>query len=166
MSTRNPINVHEQLLPGLGQRFDVELDEQDTITVVALRNGRRQLTRRLAGSDAPNAVIDLGREQAATVGALLLGAQFTDSHDGRVHDVDPVVVDTFNVTHDAPAVHRTPADALHQFGDDVVVLAIVRDHTPELVEPDLQLELCEGDRVVVAARRSRHHLVARTLTGS
>lgn len=162
----NTINVYEQPLPGLGQRFDLELDQHHTVTVIALRDGRRQLSHHATGEDTPHALIDLDRDQATTVGALLLGAQFSiDTAAGAEHN-DRVVVDTITVAHDAPAIDKTPSDALHEFGSHVVVLAVIRDQTPDIIEHDPQLALGEGDRVAVAARRSLHQAISHALTGS
>lgn len=161
----NTVNVYEQPLPGLGRRFDIILDTDHTLSVVALRDGHRQLTRHSGGDSLPTVVLDLDRDQAATIGALLLGAQFSLNPTGDVEPADRVVVDTITVTGGASAIGKTPDDALLGLGTDIVVLAVIRDHTPELVEHDPQLELGEGDRVAVAARRSHHHLVTRALTG-
>jgi TrkA domain protein len=161
----NTINVFEQPLPGLGRRFDLDLDGQHTLSVVVLRDGRRQVIRSVTGDDTPIAITDLDREQAATIGALLLGAQFSnDATSGPDHS-DRVVVDTIAVAHCAPAVGKTPSQAFDDCDHDAVVLAVIRDHTPELVERDPQLELGEGDRVAFAVRHSNHHRIAHALTG-
>ncbi len=140
----NTINVFEQALLGVGRRFDLELDGQQTLSVVALRDGRRQLIRHSARHDTP-AVTDPDRDQAATVGALLLEAQFSiGATDGVDDEADRVVVDTITVSPDAPAAGRTPDQAFAKSDHDVVVLAVIRDHTPELVELDPQFELSEA----------------------
>lgn len=162
----NSINVYEQALPGLGQRFELQLDEDHVLGMVALRNGRRQLTRRSVGEDDADTLIDLDRDQAVTIGALLLGAQFSVTSPLDTAPADEVIVETIPIADDAPAIGKSAREALSDFGSDVAVLAVIRDQTAEIVEHDPDLALCAGDRVAIAARRGRHAIIIRALNGA
>ncbi|WP_040494072.1 hypothetical protein [Ilumatobacter nonamiensis] len=162
----NSINVYEQPLPGLGQRFELQLDENHVLGMVALRNGRRQLTRRSVGDDDAATLIDLDRDQAVTIGALLLGAQFSVTSPDDTVPADQVIVQTITVADGAPAIGRSARETLGEFGSDVAVLAVIRDQTAEIVEHDPDLALCAGDRVAIAAHRGRHVSVIRALNGA
>jgi K+/H+ antiporter YhaU regulatory subunit KhtT len=162
----NSINVYEQPLPGLGQQFELHIDDRHILCVIALRDGRRQLAQRLAGEDATNMLIDLDRDQAATVGALLLGAQFTIAAAVDAEPDDQVIVDTITIPHESPAIGRSAVEFLGEFADDVVVLAVIRDHTRDIVENDPDLALGDGDRVAIAMRRRQHQAITQALTGS
>jgi Trk K+ transport system NAD-binding subunit len=81
-------------------------------------------------------------------GSLLLGTRFsidTDS-DGSVD------VTTVRFGAGSPAVGRTVSEIPMPPGSEAVVLAVVRDDTPQLLE-DMDERRCQpGDRLVVAAR--------------
>lgn len=162
----NSINVYEQALPGLGQCFELTLDGGHVLCVVALRDGRRQLARRTVGDDAIETLSNLDRDQSVTVGALLLGAQFSVMSPADAEPDDQVMVETITIADGAAAIGRSAGDALSELGSDVAVLAVIRDQTAEIVEQDPDLALCAGDRVAVAARRGRHDRIVRALNGT
>lgn len=162
----NSINVFEQPLPGLGQRFDVPLDEGNVLCVVALRDGGRQLAQRSIDDDAADTLIDLDRDQAVTIGALLLGAQFSVTSPVDAEPGDRVIVETITIAEDAPAIDRSAGEALSVFGRDVAVLAVIRDQTADIVERDLDLALRGGDRVAIAARGTCRSAIIRVLNGA
>ena len=69
------INVREQALPGVGQRFEIELSPGRQFVVVAHLDGQRSIGISEPGHD-PDEVdtTELTVEQSVMVGALLLGA--------------------------------------------------------------------------------------------
>lgn len=162
----NSINVYEQPLPGLGQQFELHIDDRRTLCVIALRDGRRQLARRSNGEETTDMLIDLDRDQAATVGALLLGAQFSIAASVDMEPADQVIVDTITIPHDSPAIGKSAVEALGEFARDVVVLAVIRDDTRDIVENDPDLALGGGDRVAIATRRRQHQAITRVLAGN
>lgn len=163
----NTLNVIEQALPGLGQRFEFRLDADHDLTVVALRDGERHLTILDRTDGEPvTSTIRLDPDQAVTLGALLLGARFTIESPDTSQRPGTVVVDTVAITAEAPALGLTPSAALERFATDAVVLAVIRDHSGEIIEDHLELELSEGDRVAIAVRRDQHRDAVDTLVGS
>lgn len=160
------INVTEEELPGLGQRFEFQLDARHDLTVVALRDGERQLTIVDRTDDTPvMATIRLDPDQAVTLGALLLGARFTIERPDTATRPGAVVVDTVAISARAPALGQTPSAALAQLDTDAVVLAVIRDRSGEIIEDHRTVELSEGDRVAIAVRPERHHDAIDTLAG-
>ncbi len=64
--------VHVQELPGIGKRYDIDLDRPDQrISVVVRSGGIRDLYVFASHSADPTAVIELTEEQARKVGAVL-----------------------------------------------------------------------------------------------
>ena len=64
--------VHVQELPGIGKRYDIDLDSPDQrISVVVRSGGIRDLYVFASSSADPTAVIELTEEQARKVGAVL-----------------------------------------------------------------------------------------------
>jgi TrkA domain protein len=136
------INVREQSLPGIGQRFEIDLDGGARVVVIAARDGGRVIEVTDASDEEPRPTVALSAEQAVMVGALLLGAQFSIdvTADERVAG-DAVLVDTVAVPAVSTAVGQRPSAILAPFGDDAVVLGVIRDQTPELVEDEVDAPL-------------------------
>ena len=160
------IHIREQKLPGIGHRYEFDVDAGRKVTVVVQHAGRREvgLVSRLA--EEPDAVVSLSQEQAVALAALLSGARFSidSTGDDRI-DADEVVVETVTLGPASTALGR-PAKDIGLTGDaEAAVLAVIRDETPELVE-DETTRLCQpGDRVVIAARRQHVAAVVRQLAG-
>jgi K+/H+ antiporter YhaU regulatory subunit KhtT len=72
------VHIREQELTGIGRRFDLDLEEGQTLMVVALRDGSRDIAVRERGDDQVLGSVRLDREQAVAVGSLLLGARFSE----------------------------------------------------------------------------------------
>ncbi len=90
------------------------------------------------------------------VGALLLGARFAIdvSEDPKVAG-DTVIVDTVRVLEGAPSVGHRPSELLVPWQPEAVLLGVIRDQTPEVVEYDGDRPLAAGDRVAIAARKDQ-----------
>lgn len=158
------MRVREERLPGIGMRYDLDLPDHRRLFVIAEPGGRRHLGLS-RGGDEPEWQVTLDQDRAVMVAALLLGARFTldTSHDDSVAS-DEVVVDTVELGPASPAIGKVlPEIALPDA--DAVVLAIVSDSTPELVEDDAAHRCLPGDRVVVAARGARIDELSRHLRG-
>ena len=160
------IHIREQKLPGIGHRYEFDVDAGRTVTVVVQHSGRREvgLVSRLA--EEPDGVVSLSQEQAVALAALLSGARFSiDSTRDDQIDADEVVVETVTLGPASPALGR-PAKDVRLTGDpEAAVLAVIRGETPELVE-DETTRLCQpDDRVVFAARRQHVAAVVRQLAG-
>ena len=160
------IHIREQKLPGIGHRYEFDVDAGRKLTVVVQHAGRREVgvASRLAGE--PEIVVSLSQEHAVALAALLSGARFSmDSTNDDKIDADEVVVETVTLGPTSPALGR-PCKDLRLTGDaEATVLAVIRDETPELVE-DEQTRPCQpGDRVVIAARRQNVAAVVRHLAG-
>ena len=154
------VHIREQDLPGIGRRFDLDLGDGQTFSVVARRDGGRDVAVRDSEADEPRASVHLEREQAVAIGSLLLGARFSRASSGHGRAVD---VSTVLLGVDSPAVGRIPAEIPLPTDSEAAVVAVVRDDTPQLLEDDRHRPCEPGDRLVIAARRDRmdevlHHL--------
>ena len=161
------INVREQALPGVGQRFEIELSPGRQFVVVAHLDGQRSIGISEPGHD-PDEVdtTELTVEQSVMVGALLLGARFAIdvSEDPKVAG-DTVIVDTVRVLEGAPSVRHRPSELLVPWQPEAVLLGVIRDQTPEVVEYDGDRPLAAGDRVAIAARKDQLDEVTAAFTG-
>ena len=68
-----------QELPGVGKRYDVDLQSaSQRCSVVVTRDGKRHLYVFTSRSDEPTAVLELTEDQARKIGAVLSGTFFHD----------------------------------------------------------------------------------------
>ena len=157
------VHIREHPLPGIGRRFDLDVEGGLTLIVVARRDGSRDIAVREQGADEPRRSVHLGRDQAVAVGSLLLGARFEGDESGGAHDRPAVDVATVVLGPASPAIGRVPAQVSLPGDTEGAVVAVARNDTPQLLEDDRDRPLEPGDHVVVAARADRldeviHHL--------
>lgn len=159
------ITIREQPLPGVGKRYEIDLSETRRLHVVAATDGGRWLGVAEAHDEDPP-IIELDREQATMIGALLLGARFSIdiSADPEVSG-DTAIVETVTIPEDAPSVGHRPSEVLGAAPQSAQVLGIIRHQTPELIEPDLDAPLRSGDEVAIAARFDQMAGTRELLTG-
>ena len=160
------IHIREQRLPGIGLRYELDVDAGRKLTVVVQYEGRREVGLGSRLADEPDAVVSLSEEQAVALSALLSGARFSieRTNDDRI-DCDEVVVETVTLGPGSPAIGR-PVNDIRLMGDaEATVLAVIRDDAPELVEDETARPSRPGDRVVIAARRQHLATVVRELAG-
>ena len=148
------MRIVEQALPGIGVRYEFDTGERGRLYVISRRDGRCEFGV-MADGDEPEVHVQLSRESVVTVAALLLGSRFSvDTRDDVWTSSDEVVVDVVEVEEGSPAIGRSKAE-LELDDPDAVVLAVMSDTTPDLVESETE-HLCQvGDRIVVAARGAR-----------
>ena len=158
--------MREQSLPGIGQRFEIDIGHDRRLVVIAARDGGRTIGVARADDDDLDGACTLTADQAFMAGALLLGARFSvDTRPPHGPGGDHVTVETVTIPTGAPSIGRRPSAVVESFGDDVVVLGIVRDVTPEVVEADPDAPLAPGDRVAIAGRPGLIAEATRSLTG-
>lgn len=153
--------VSEQVLPGIGIRYEIDLGTGEHLYVVASRDGHRQIGVRQDDDNDSHVVLD--QQTAVAVAALLLGARFTvDTRQEEWVNSDEVVVDQVELLDDSAVVGQTQAE-LTLADPEAVVLAVMSDTTPQLVESDTEYRCQPGDHVVVAARAARIDAVTAAL---
>jgi len=159
------VRVREQRLPGIGHRYDIQLDDGRHLFVVVQGDGRRAVGIGEPGAEQPDVTASLSQDQAVAVAAILTGARFSidTSEDDRVAG-DEIAVETIFLGAASPAVGRIPRDVADSAGPDVAILAVIRDETPDMVEDALTEPIRPGDRIVVAARREQVDTLVRRLT--
>ncbi|HVL07361.1 MAG TPA: TrkA C-terminal domain-containing protein [Acidimicrobiales bacterium] len=159
------VRVREQRLPGIGHRYDIELDDGRRLFVVVQGDGRRAVGIAEPGSDRPEVTVSLSQDQAVAAAAILTGARFSidTSEDDRIPG-DEVAVETIILGEASPAVGRVAREVADSAGPDVAILAVIRDETPDVIEDALTEPIRPGDRIVVAARREQVDTLVRRLT--
>jgi K+/H+ antiporter YhaU regulatory subunit KhtT len=145
------IRVREQHLPGIGMRYDLAIGDGQSVFVITDTRRRRYLGLVRDGGE-PEWQLELPPDHAVTLASLLLGARFTlDTRADEEVATDEVVVDTATLGPASPLLGLS-ADEVELPGEGAVLLAVISDSTPELVEDEAHYRCQPGDRVVVAGR--------------
>jgi len=145
------MRVSEQALPGIGMRYEIDVAKGRRLFLIARPDGRREIGV-MGEADEPETHVVLDQQGAVTIAALLLGARFTvDTRDEAWVSSDEVVVEVIALGEDSPAVGLYQAE-LELSDPEAVVLAVMSNTTPDLVESETEHRCQVGDRIVVAAR--------------
>jgi K+/H+ antiporter YhaU regulatory subunit KhtT len=148
------MRVVEQMLPGIGMRYEIDVGDARQLYVIVYRDGRRDIGV-MGSADEPEAHVALDPQAAVTIAALLLGARFTlDTSSDTWVSSDEAVVEVVELADDSPALGKYPGE-IELVDPEAVVLAVMSDSTPELVESETGHRALAGDRVVVAGRAAR-----------
>lgn len=159
------IRVSEQVLPGIGMRYEIDVAGGRQLFVIAHRDGRREIGV-MGEADEPETHVVLDQQDAVAIAALLLGARFTvDTRKEAWVSSDEAVVDVIELRAGSPVVGLSQAQ-LELADPEAVVLAVMSDATTELVESETDHRCQVGDRIVVAARATRIAHVTAALQGS
>jgi TrkA domain protein len=69
------VTVYESDLPGVGKKFEIELDDETTLVVVIHNTGKREVFRRVGDEDSTK-LFEISDQMARQVGSILEGAYF------------------------------------------------------------------------------------------
>ena len=144
------MTVYESDLPGVGKKFEIELDDGERLVVVIHNTGKRELFHKSAPDADGEKVVELSDRLAQTVGSIIEGGHFqpVESDSVRTMLAEGTLLEWYNVDADTDLVGRTLADARVRERTGVSVVAIQRDD--ELLPspgPDSTIEA--GDTLVV-----------------
>lgn len=67
------MEVHTSELPGIGRRFEIELQDELQIIVVIHKTGQREVFRRSSSKQDAEELLELTDEQARLLGSILIG---------------------------------------------------------------------------------------------
>lgn len=124
----------------------------------------RDLSINDSNSGEAQTVLTLDRSQAAALAGLLIGATLTLDTTDEATPTGEVIVKTITVGAGAPVLGQTITGIDLTGHAQAVVLALIRDTTPDLVEDPATCGCRPGDRLVVAAHRDQIQAVTQLLT--
>ena len=121
------IHIREQRLPGIGHRYELDVDAGRKLTVVVQYGGRREVSLVSPLAEEPDVVVSLSEDQAVALAALLSGARFSiDRTTDDQIDCDEVVVETVTLGPGSPAIGRPVKDIRLTGDSEAAVLAVIR----------------------------------------
>lgn len=147
------VHVREHPLPGSARLFSLTLSDGTVVSVATHPDVQRQeLSITPADRDQAVATVRLRAAEATTLAALLSGVRFTIEAAPEEQPVRAANLRTVTLGAGSPAVGRTLEEITAGESEDAMVIAVIRDDTPDLVEQDPQRPCQPGDRLVLVGR--------------
>ncbi len=158
--------IRETALPGVGVRYELDLECGLRIGVLAHRTGRRQLFVYSARDpDAVATELDFTAEEGKVVADLLGGTQVVESLGRLQQQVEGLAIDWLLVPPGSPFVGRTIADAEVRTRTGVSIVAVIRG-TDAFPAPAPAFRFEAGDTAVVVGTPAGIARATSLLTGS
>ncbi|WP_137286201.1 cation:proton antiporter regulatory subunit [Halorussus salinisoli] len=154
------MTVYETDVPGVGRKFEYELDGDDRLVLVIHHDGKREVFRRRSAEADSEKLFELGDQQAREFGTLLEGAYFQPVDLERVQvPLGEEIIQWHDVESESRLAGRSLSESNVRRETGTSILAVQRgDET--VANPPPEFELRDGDVVVALGTRAEH----RTLT--
>ncbi|MDQ3640912.1 MAG: cation:proton antiporter regulatory subunit [Actinomycetota bacterium] len=142
--------IKETPLPGVGLRYELEIESGHRIGVLAHRSGRRELFVYSARDpDAVATELEFTAEEGKVVADLLGGTQIVESLQRLQQQVEGLAIDWLPVPATSRFVGRTIADAEVRTRTGVSIVAVLRDtEAYPAPTPDFRFEASDTAVVV------------------
>lgn len=159
------MTVYETDVPGVGRKFELELDDEARAVVLLHHDGRRELFHRPEPDADSEKLLDLTASQANKLGSILEGAYFeTVAVDELDVPLGDAIIEWHTIEAASPLVGQSLRSANVRGETGASVVAIQRgDDTIANPEPDEVL--AADDIVVVLGTRSEQSAVRRLVEG-
>ncbi|MCW2955348.1 MAG: potassium transporter TrkA [Thermoleophilia bacterium] len=150
------MGISESELPGIGRRYELDVQDRDRIVTVVHNNGRRDLYAFGPGGGDPRGSTRLDDDSARQLGAILAGNYY------RPTLVDPVaaIIDQFSVTvvevlEGSRLAGHTIADLQLRERTGVTIVAAISG-AATVLDPAPSTVVLAGDCIVVVGQPQDH----------
>jgi TrkA domain protein len=149
------VTVYESDLPGVGKKFEVELNDDSRLVVVIHNTGRRELFIRRDPDADSEKLFELSDRLARQVGTILEGAYFQPIRTDTIDTVlgDDTLLEWVKLSPDSPVVGKTLAEAGVRAQTGATVVAIQRNGET-IASPTADERLTAEDTLIVVGSRS------------
>ena len=144
------MTIYEADLPGVGKKFEVELDGERRLVIVIHNTGKRELFVRENEDEDAEKLFELSDRLARQVGTIMEGAYFQPIRTDTIDTVlsDDTLIEWASVQEGSSLVDKTLAETRVRQELGVSVIAIQRgDETITNPGPETHIE--PGDTLVV-----------------
>ena len=147
------MTVYETDIPGVGRKFELEVDGGARIVVLLHHDGRREVFRRPTPDADSEKLFDLGARSARRLGSILTGTNFETVDVAELEvPLGEAIIEWWEVDEDSPLSGATLGDAHVRRETGVSVIAVQRgDETVPNPDPDFGIE--PGDVLVTLGTR-------------
>jgi TrkA domain protein len=148
------VTVYESDLPGVGKKFEVDLDDGSRLVIVTHNTGKREVFRRPSPDSDSEKLFELSDTLARQVGTILEGAYFQPVRSQAIETVlgDDTLIEWVQVEDDSPLAGKTLAEAGVRQRTGVSVLAVQRGEET-ITNPGADTEIRAGDTLIVVGSR-------------
>jgi TrkA domain protein len=148
------VTVYESDLPGVGKKFEVELNDDSRLVVVIHNTGRREVYLREDDDSDSEKLFDMSDRLARQVGTILEGAYFQPIRTDTIDTVlgDDTLLEWVKLSDDSPVVGKTLAESNVRANTGATVVAIQRDGQT-ISSPDANTDLQADDILIVVGSR-------------
>ncbi|MFP8952237.1 cation:proton antiporter regulatory subunit [Natrialbaceae archaeon A-arb3/5] len=141
--------ITESDLPGVGKKFEIDLDTDECLVVVVHNTGRRDVFLKEERSSDSEKLFELSNDLAQAVGGIIEGSHFQPVESGSTETTlgDGTLIEWFDVESGAPLEGESIADILEDERISAAVVAVQRG--PDVIpasNPEKNLQA--GDTVV------------------
>ncbi len=159
------MTIYETEVPGVGHKFELELDGKARLVVIVHHDGKREVYRRPDPDADSEKLFSLSGKQARQLGSILEGAYFqpVDLEEVSV-PLGEAIIEWVEVPEGAPIAEQTLADASIRQQTGVSVMAIQRGEET-LSNPDPDERIHHGDVLVTLGTRAEQGELDALLTG-
>jgi len=150
------MTVYETDIPGVGRKFEVELDGGERAVVVHHHDGRREVFRRADPDADSEQVFDLEATAARQLGSILTGAHFESVDTGDLSvPLGDAIIEWIELPDDSPVAGRELAETNLRAETGASVIAIQRG-PDTIANPGGEVTLEPGDVLVALGTREEH----------
>ncbi|WP_255167624.1 cation:proton antiporter regulatory subunit [Natrononativus amylolyticus] len=144
------MTIYESDLPGVGKKYEVELEGDERLVIVTHNTGKREVFLKPTENADSDKLFELPDRLARTVGTILEGAYFQPVQTDRVETMlsDETSIEWFSVSRDSELAGKSLAEADVRSRVGVSVVAIQRDDDV-IAPPEPQTVIEPGDTLVI-----------------
>jgi TrkA domain protein len=148
------MTVYESDLPGVGKKFEVELENGERLVIVTHNTGKREVYLKADGDADSEKMFEASDRLARKIGTILEGAYFQPVQAEQVETMlsDDTYLEWYGVAEEAEVAGQSLAEANIRERTGVSIVAIQRGET--LISPPTPETILEvGDTLVVIGDR-------------
>ncbi len=147
------MTIYESEIPGVGHKFELELDGEERLVVIIHHDGKRELYRRPSPNEDSVKLASLTGKKARQLGSILEGAYFQPVEMDELNvPLGESIIEWVEVEDDSPMTKQTLQEAAIRQQTGVSVIAIQRGEET-IANPDPDTEVESGDILVAIGTR-------------
>ncbi|MFB6172977.1 MAG: cation:proton antiporter regulatory subunit [Haloarculaceae archaeon] len=154
------MTVYEADVPGVGKKFELDVDDGSRAVVLLHHDGRVEVFRRASPEADSEKVFDLSRRQANRLGSILEGAYFeTVATEDLAVPLGDGIIEWVDVTEGSILAGQTLAESDVRAETGVSIIAVQRG-AETVANPHSGFSLAVGDVLVTLGTREQQAALA------
>ncbi|MDS0475460.1 TrkA C-terminal domain-containing protein [Natrinema sp. 1APR25-10V2] len=148
------MTIYESDLPGVGKKFEVDLEDGEQLVIVTHNTGKREVYLKADPDADGDKLFEVSDQLARKIGTILEGAYFQPVETEQVETMlgDDTFLEWYGVTDESEIAGKSIADARVRQRTGVSIVAIQRgDDLISPPTPETAIEV--GDTLVVIGER-------------